>query len=128
MEVCNGSVQWKCAMEIRISTQRKWLTLMGFRRNRLQCDLISTFQMWQYHLSTTCSQTERQHIDLPKRHVGDTCLSSYMVCTRSVLNMIGLYTTEIKLANSKSLREAANSLAHLYDTNMHSLYTYLWGM
>ena len=33
MEVCNGSVQWKCAMEIRISTQRKWLTLMGFRNS-----------------------------------------------------------------------------------------------
>ena len=27
---CNGSVQWKCALEIRISTQRKWLTLMSF--------------------------------------------------------------------------------------------------
>ena len=32
MEVRNGSVQWKCAMEVRNPTKRKQLTLMGFRR------------------------------------------------------------------------------------------------
>ena len=72
-------------------------------------------------------------MDLPKRPVGshsNIYLPSYTVCSCSVLNMIDHYTTEMAQdkasANSESLRETANSLAHLiHDMNADGLHTYL---